>query len=381
MIAEFGGPPISATNSAIAAKRAGADLHVATITDERASPELISRLKSEGIPVYEFSYANVPAGLAQKWGISADLSRWLSLHAGEYDVIHSGPAWQYPTYWIWKRRAEINAGLVLSPNEGLTDFDLKQSPRLATKLAKQYLKPRFLVGFEIVDVASHLELEETVGDRPNEAIQVSYHPVRDERMQGASKPRINLTGSALCLGYIGRLHLKKNIDQILEALSELPERVTLAIAGTGPEEENLRTLAEQLGVGERTTWLGFVAGQKNKSEFFQKIDVLMMPSAFECFGMAGAEAMCQGVPVIVSPRTGVAEVVAKHGGGMVVDPKPDSLVHAISQITKNPQVLSQMSEAALNAAAECFTFDAHGKQLLEAYSDAIARKAAQVSTG
>jgi glycosyltransferase involved in cell wall biosynthesis len=46
-----------------------------------------------------------------------------------------------------------------------------------------------------------------------------------------------------------------------------------------------------------------------KDDFFASIDVLAMPSQFESFGIVAVESMMRGVPVILSPTTGVAELV------------------------------------------------------------------------
>ena len=54
------------------------------------------------------------------------------------------------------------------------------------------------------------------------------------------------------------------------------------------------------------------------------LDVLAMPSEYESFGLSAAEAMLHGVPVLVSERTGIAEVIARHGGGRIT--RPDTTV-------------------------------------------------------
>ena len=77
-------------------------------------------------------------------------------------------------------------------------------------------------------------------------------------------------------------------------------------------------------MADRVKWLGFL-DEAGKERFFQDIDLLAMPSAFESFGMAAAEAVTAGRPVLVSDGTGISEVVRNFGCGWVVNGTEPSL--------------------------------------------------------
>jgi glycosyltransferase involved in cell wall biosynthesis len=171
----------------------------------------------------------------------------------------------------------------------------------------------------------------------------------------------------LRVGFLARLHPKKNLEVIIEAIARLGEEVELVVAGDGPEayREALKALAVELGVSHRVAWLGFVDA-KGKAEFLAQIDVLAMPSAYECFGVAAVEAMSTGVPLIVSPSVGVADIAARHGAALVVNPDPEHLAIAIARYASDRALLESAKQAA-RAAAQEFSPERHGERLESEY--------------
>ena len=90
------------------------------------------------------------------------------------------------------------------------------------------------------------------------------------------------------------------------------------------------------GLAGRVRLLGFVA-PRDRAAFFAAVDVLVMPSTYECFGMVAAEALSAGLPVIVTPQTGIAEIVRAHEAGVIVPVgNPDAIRTAIRQILADP---------------------------------------------
>jgi glycosyltransferase involved in cell wall biosynthesis len=113
----------------------------------------------------------------------------------------------------------------------------------------------------------------------------------------------------LRIGFLGRLHPKKNLDVLIRAVRRASNDARLLVAGEGPSgyTANLKGLVAELEMEDRIEWLGFTEGS-SKWHFIDQIDVLAMPSQYECFGMAAAEAIARGTPIIVSQHTGMAEL-------------------------------------------------------------------------
>jgi glycosyltransferase involved in cell wall biosynthesis len=97
-----------------------------------------------------------------------------------------------------------------------------------------------------------------------------------------------------------RLEPRMGIDQLLRALVRVPEAY-LAVIGTGVSDYPLRRLAETLGVGARTRFLGRVSDDELRM-WYAAADVVVMPTAaYEGFGLVTAEALACGTPVVATP--------------------------------------------------------------------------------
>ena len=368
----FGGPPVVLINSAIAAQRAGIETTVVFPVGDDATgiAAVRQRLIGEGIETLTFPLLRRPAGLARRFGLSPAIGRWLRSARTQFDVVHCHGAWVLPTLSVYCSAGRGAPSTVLTPHESLTDFDIGQSRNAVTRTAKLWLRPRYLTRFDLVVFASALEARDSVPAEvaKRAATLVIAHPVFDERAHQPAPHRAVAEAGHLRVGFIGRLHAKKNLDVLVRALAHLPEAVRLIVAGDGPEAAGLRALAGACGVGGRIEWLGFVQGP-DKAMFFRRIDVLAMPSDYECFGVAAAEAMAEGVPVLVSPRTGVAEVVEAHGGGLIVAPEANAVAAALETLLHNPDSVPQYAARAAEAAERAFSFAAHGALLRRAYEN------------
>lgn len=110
-------------------------------------------------------------------------------------------------------------------------------------------------------------------------------------------------------GSVGRLVRVKGYDVLLRAFAPLAREIPhvgLALIGSGQEEQDLRALCGELGLQERVSFCGWRPDARSVLAAF---DVCVFPSRNEAFGLAIAEAMAAGRPVIASAVGGVAEVV------------------------------------------------------------------------
>jgi glycosyltransferase involved in cell wall biosynthesis len=122
------------------------------------------------------------------------------------------------------------------------------------------------------------------------------------------------------IGSLGRLHPIKRLEVIINALTALPN-VSLELAGDGAPSyvASLRDLAARRGVAERVRFLGHL-DDEGKQAFFARCHVLAFPSLHESFGVAIAEGLAAGRPVVVSPQVGIADAIGAASAGRVADP-------------------------------------------------------------
>lgn len=109
--------------------------------------------------------------------------------------------------------------------------------------------------------------------------------------------------------FLSRLHPKKRLELLLEALANLNKQYDfhLIIAGSGTEDyvQYISNLCSHLKLNFCTTFANFVEGQ-HKILLLQGSDIFALPSYGENFGIAVAEAMAYGLPVIVTPEVQIS---------------------------------------------------------------------------
>jgi glycosyltransferase involved in cell wall biosynthesis len=188
---------------------------------------------------------------------------------------------------------------------------------------------------------------------------------------GPSRSPRRVPGAAAVLGIAGHLLPIKGVDVALRMLSGWPTgaaRITLRIAGTGPEEGRLQSLARQSGIGGSVEFLGSVPPAK-MPDFYRGLDLYLQPSVeirhadsgmlqAESMGLAAAEAQACGVPVIASRSGGLPDVVRDGLTGRLVPPgDPAALGAATSALLDSQATWSNMSETGRRLAVSEFDWE------------------------
>ncbi len=121
---------------------------------------------------------------------------------------------------------------------------------------------------------------------------------------------LGLPLDAFVIANVGRLHPDKDQTTLLKgfakALPNLPTGCLLAIAGRGPLENELRALAQDLGIARSVRFLGQVTDIRH---YFRAFDLFVLTSDHEPFGMVLLEAMVAEVPILATDCGGAPEVI------------------------------------------------------------------------
>ena len=146
--------------------------------------------------------------------------------------------------------------------------------------------------------------------------------------------------------YSGKLVPAKRPMDLLLALAQLPaaERATLLYLGDGTLRDALAARARDLGVGVH------FAGFQNQTEigrFFTAADAFVLPSGFEPWGLVVNEAMCFGLPVVVSDRVGAGGDLVRDGVNGFTFPAGDvdALARILGALVADGERRRQMGEA------------------------------------
>jgi len=147
---------------------------------------------------------------------------------------------------------------------------------------------------------------------------------------------------------VGRLVAQKRIGALLEAVARLRSTGTelpLRIIGDGPERRSLEYYATRLGIANTTEFVGEVSPEAIPNEI-GNADVFAFPATAEGFGLAAAEALMLGVPVVASRSGGgVSEFVPPEGAGRLVSSdSPGELAVAIASLVNDPRSRHRAAE-------------------------------------
>jgi glycosyltransferase involved in cell wall biosynthesis len=125
----------------------------------------------------------------------------------------------------------------------------------------------------------------------------------------AARERLGIDPGEQLLLTVRRLDVRMGLEVLIEALVELPASVKLAIAGKGMLRETLERIARERGVEGRVRFLGPVPDAELR-DWYRAADAFVLPTvAYEGFGIATAEALASGTPVIGTPVGATAELL------------------------------------------------------------------------
>ncbi len=163
-----------------------------------------------------------------------------------------------------------------------------------------------------------------------------------ERAVPVSRSSVGINNGASVLLYVARLESQKDHANLLRALAEIPD-ADLVLAGDGSLRAQLEAQAETLGITRRVHFLG---RRKDVAELLQMADIYVHPAAFEGFGIAAAEALTAGKPVIASNVPGLAQVLGD--AAILVPPgDPATLAAEVRNLITSPDRRLQLSQAAV----------------------------------
>ncbi|HEX9632357.1 MAG TPA: glycosyltransferase [Gemmatimonadales bacterium] len=242
-----------------------------------------------------------PAGLLAFRGLVRALARAVRSRAADADVIHAN--WWVPGGWaVWRARHAGTPPCVLTLHG--TDATMLRRSWIARRIARPVLGGAATVTTVSTFLAG---IAKQAGARTSPVVL----PMPAE---AGTPPPANLGGRGVVT--VGRLTRQKRIHVVIEAIARLAADgrvIPLTIVGDGPERLALERMAGRLGVREQVRFTGAVSPSA-VHELLAGADAFAFPARHEGFGLAAAEALMAGVPI----------VVAADGGGVLDIARPDA---------------------------------------------------------
>ena len=277
---------------------------------------------------------SVPNDCKTPLGLSNNIRS--TLEGSDYDLYHANALWAYSTHITCKTARQKGKPYILSPHGMLYPTALSM---------KKWKKWPMLRLWFYKDIYQASCLHATCQQEAEYCRQFGYKgpiaviPNCVVLPQGVNlKTSIYEVEGRRQIGFLGRLHPIKNVENIIYALGKLTpsqrEHISFQIMGKYDDryESWLKEEVKRIGVEANVEFVGFVSG-KEKYDRLTKLTALMVPSKQENFGMIVPEALICGTPVYASLGTPWNELNDCHCGWWR-DNEPSTIANIICEILK-----------------------------------------------
>jgi glycosyltransferase involved in cell wall biosynthesis len=309
----------------------------------------------------------------RRYKFSIQLLPWLWQNAKHYDLAH--------IHALFSPISSLSAAVarsqqlpyILRPLGTLDPADLNKKRQLKQIYANLLERPN-IAGAAALHFTSDEEarISERFGVKTRDIIMslgVNPSPsVSQIHSDSQQRPRIL---------FLSRIEPKKGLDILIPALEKVLTsgiEFQFILAGSNPQdpdyEAKIQQQIQQSPLAQYTTITGFVTGE-NKAALLQSADLFVLPSYYENFGIAVAEAMVTGVPVVISTGVQIWPAVQQAEAGWVGECEVGEMTNLIQTALLNATERSRRGDNGKAYALEHYSWNAIATQMIQAYEDVL----------
>ncbi|MEM6451577.1 MAG: hormogonium polysaccharide biosynthesis glycosyltransferase HpsP [Cyanobacteria bacterium P01_D01_bin.105] len=314
----------------------------------------------------------------RRYKFSVPLLQWLWANAHRYDIAHihalfSPVSTSAATVCRLKKLPYL-----MRPLGTLDPADLAKKQQLKKLYAALLEKPN-LTGAAAIHFTSDLEakVSERFGVKtPSIVVPLGValpDLIERQAAQQMIREKFNIPAERPILLFMSRIDPKKGFDILLPALSQLHKSnlpFHFLLCGANPQDRNYETQIRQkiqsAPWAQQATISGFVSGNL-KAQILSAADAFVLPSYYENFGIAVAEAMAAQLPVIISDQVHIWPAIADSKSGWVVPTEVEALAAALTEALSSGEVRSQRGQNAQRCAKVNYSWDAIAQRILTLY--------------
>lgn len=301
--------------------------------------------------------------IARRFAVAPGLARALGRKAREVDIVHNHSLWSMVNVasgWVVPGK---RAKLVTSPHGTLSAWALRRSRHV-----KRIVKPlqwRALLRADLLHATSEFEVQQIRDAGFTAPIAFIPHGIDLPAMPGATRFRPYRT-----LLFLGRIHPTKGVDRLLAAWRALHDDYAdwrLVVAGTGEPRyvRYVHQLVHELKL-KRVELPGPLFGADKAAAYFEA-ELFVLPTHSENFGMAIAEALAHGCPVIVG-KGAPWQGIERENCGWWISNEIDELAATLGCAMARPrEALKEMGSRGRSWMAREFGWDTIGCRMADAY--------------
>ncbi|HTZ00623.1 MAG TPA: glycosyltransferase [Rhodocyclaceae bacterium] len=314
-----------------------------------------------------------------KYAYSARLRPWLRRHGPHYDAIVVHGLWQYAGLAVWLERG-IGVPYFQFTHGMLDPWFKHEYPLKHLKKWLYWPWAQYRILRDAAGVLFTCEEESLLAPKSFWLYQATPIVVG----YGISPPPPDAAGQCRafldafpelegrrCLLFFGRLHPKKGCDLLVDAFARVcMGRPDLQLVMAGPGDRDyvgaLQKQAADRGIAAQVTWTGMLSGDA-KWGALRCAEAFVLPSHQENFGVAVAEAMACGTPVLISDKVNIWREIKEDAAGLVATDDAAGTVRLLSDwVALPPEARAATGARAAASYAGRFTIDRSGARLLEA---------------
>ena len=315
----------------------------------------------------------------RRYKFSLSLLQWLNENTEQFDLAHIHALFSPVTTLAATIARGHKLPYIIRPCGMLDPADLQKKKRLKQIYAALLERPN-LAGAAAIHFTSKQEakISERFGLCSTGKMPVPQDLIIPLGVRADFYPEILPASEIPIILFMSRIEPKKGLDLLIPALeSVLADGIIFhfILAGSNPQDADYETrIQEQIqnsSLGKCTTITGFVRGDL-KAELLRKADLFVLPSYYENFGIAVAEAMAAGVPVAISDRVYIWEDIQQAQAGWVAPLEVGAIASMIKSALLAPQERQRRGLNAQAYAKKHYNWEAIAQQTIEAYQHILA---------
>jgi glycosyltransferase involved in cell wall biosynthesis len=369
----FGGPVTATSQLCRALARQGMDVTVYTTNADGKGGHLDVPLNEPvdlgGVKVW---YFRCDFGVKRAF-YSRSLANRLKETIKDFALVHVSAIWQWHQVNVYRNCKAFSKPYIVSIRGSLSPWSWKQSSakkRLYWRLfgrgtIKNATAVHFTAEGERLKALSAVPFLTKIPNFivPNGIVIKKGKDIRES---------LNIPSEKFVLLFVGRIHRKKGIHFVLEALKKLNDkRFLFLIVGQREDADYTNRLIKLSSeLQDSVIWHEQVSGDE-VWDYYSSSNLFVLPSYDENFGMVVVEAMACGLPVLVSKNVDIWREVQADAAGFVVDQDSDKIACILKKLINDIQLLGQVSENARKSAEKRYNIDKVASLMIKAYEDVL----------
>lgn len=311
----------------------------------------------------------------RRYKFSPSLLRWLAVNAKNYDLAHIHALFSPISTASGTVARYCNLPYILRPLGTLDPSDLLKKKRLKQIYGLLLEKPN-LKGSAGVHFTSEQEcqISERYGVQTYDlVVPLGVNLSANLPPKGQSRHQLGIDTDLPLLLFMSRIDPKKGLNLLIPALEILLEegiQFHFVLAGSNSQdpdyEHQIRQQIQTSKLSNYTTITGFIEGDL-KLGLLQDADLFVLPSYYENFGIAVAEAMIMATPVVISEQVYIWKAIRDAAAGWVSSCDVQSLTEVLRLSVKDSQERKQRGLNARKLVLEKYSWQAIAKQMIEVY--------------